>query len=67
MAATERVLVIGGGQAGQFAVWMLNSGQSSDLFHPVGIVDDDLYKQGVRIRGVDVVGRSEDIPAWSKS
>ncbi len=60
-AASERVLIIGGGQAGQFAVWLLNSGEDSEFFHPVGIVDDDLYKQGARIRGVEVVGQSQDI------
>ncbi len=62
-AARERVLIVGGGQAGQFAIWLLTSGRTADLFHPVGIVDDDLYKQDARIRGVDVVGRSQDIPA----
>jgi len=65
-AARERVLIVGGGQAGQFAIWLLNSGRTADLFHSVGIVDDDLYKQGARIRGVDVIGQSKDIPALVK-
>jgi lipopolysaccharide/colanic/teichoic acid biosynthesis glycosyltransferase len=60
-AASERVLIVGGGQAGQFAIWWLNTGEYAEFFHPVGIVDDDLYKQGVRIRGVNVVGRRADI------
>jgi hypothetical protein len=28
----------------------------------VGFVDDDLFKQGLRIRGVNVIGKREDIP-----
>jgi lipopolysaccharide/colanic/teichoic acid biosynthesis glycosyltransferase len=61
-AAGERVLIIGGGEAGQFAAWMLNSGQSTSAFQVVGFVDDDLFMQGVRIRGVSVVGKRADIP-----
>ncbi len=61
-AAHERVLIIGGGQAGQYAAWLLSNGQSERVFQVVGYVDDDLFKQGLRIRGVPVLGRREDIP-----
>jgi lipopolysaccharide/colanic/teichoic acid biosynthesis glycosyltransferase len=58
----ERVLIVGGGEAGQFAAWILLNGRSAHAYQVVGFVDDDLFKQGVRIRGVNVVGRREDIP-----
>lgn len=60
-AARERVLVIGGGESGQFASWMLQNSRYAGLFHVVGYVDDDLYKQNTRIRGVNVLGRRADI------
>ncbi|MFC1878366.1 sugar transferase [Chloroflexota bacterium] len=60
-AAKERILIVGGGNTGQFAAWMLNNGQYSDSFHIIGFVDDDLYKQEARIRGVEVLGRRADI------
>jgi len=41
----------------------LQNGKSAGLFHIVGCVDDDLYKQGTRIQGVHVLGRREDIPS----
>jgi FlaA1/EpsC-like NDP-sugar epimerase len=59
--ARERVLIVGGGDAGQFASWMLGT-RGASAFHVVGFVDDDLYKQGVRIRGLNVLGRRRDIP-----
>ncbi len=62
MKTLERVLIIGSGDSGQFMAWWLNSGRNQGLFHIVGYVDDDLYKQDTRIRGVNVLGRREDIP-----
>jgi lipopolysaccharide/colanic/teichoic acid biosynthesis glycosyltransferase len=62
-AAQERVLVVGGGETGQFAAWVLmNNHQYSDKLQVVGFVDDDLYKQDTRIHGVNVLGRRLDIP-----
>jgi lipopolysaccharide/colanic/teichoic acid biosynthesis glycosyltransferase len=58
----ERVLVVGGGEAGQFLAWWLKNGRSADAFHIVGCVDDDLYKQDTRIYGMNVLGRRMDIP-----
>lgn len=60
--ARERVLIIGGGYAGQFMAWLLCNGPSVEAFQIVGCVDDDLYKQGARIGGVNVLGRRKDIP-----
>jgi lipopolysaccharide/colanic/teichoic acid biosynthesis glycosyltransferase len=61
--AQERMLIIGGGNAGQFVSWMLNRRGAEGGFRIIGFVDDDLFKQGTRIQGVNVVGRRADIPA----
>jgi hypothetical protein len=61
-ATRERVLIVGGGETGQFAVWVLNTGQYASSFQVVGFIDDDLYKQGTRIRGINVLGRRTEIP-----
>jgi lipopolysaccharide/colanic/teichoic acid biosynthesis glycosyltransferase len=61
-AAQERVLIVGGGESGQFIAWWLQNGRSVGRFQVVGYVDDDLYKQDTRIYGVDVLGCREDIP-----
>ena len=60
--AQERVLIVGGGESGQFLGWWLRNGDAGRLFRVAGFIDDDLYKQNTRIRGVDVLGRREDIP-----
>lgn len=57
----ERVLIVGSGYAGEFMAWVLSHGPSAELFHVVGFVDDDFYKQGIRIGGVHVLGRRGDI------
>jgi FlaA1/EpsC-like NDP-sugar epimerase len=58
----ERVLIIGGGDSGQFAAWMLQNGKYSLSLHVVGFVDDSLSMQDTRIHGLNVLGRREDIP-----
>lgn len=65
--ARERVLIVGGGETGQFAAWKLGHGYYADSFEIVGFVDDDLNKQGSRIRGLNVVGRTEVLPDLVKS
>jgi FlaA1/EpsC-like NDP-sugar epimerase len=62
MSVQERVLVVGGGEAGQFMAWWLQNGRSAGAFRIVGCVDDDLYKQDTRIYGMNVLGRRDDIP-----
>jgi hypothetical protein len=61
-ATQERVLIIGGGETGQFAAWMLKGGTYSDTLQVIGFADDDLYKQGIRIHGVNVLGKRAEIP-----
>ena len=57
----ERILIVGCGDAGQFAAWYLGNARAESAFQVVGYIDDDMYKQGVRIRGISVLGRSSDI------
>jgi len=60
--ARERVLIVGGGFAGQTIAWILGNGPDAAAFHIVGFVDDDLFKQGIRFSGLDVLGKRMDIP-----
>lgn len=59
----RRVLVVGAGEAAQLLVaQMLRSAG----FLPVGIVDDDTFKWGARIHGVEVVGGTIDVGAIAR-
>ena len=62
----ERVIIVGAGEVGNFAAWLLRQGDSArDLAHMftvVGMVDDAPRKQGVRVNGHPVLGSASDIP-----
>jgi lipopolysaccharide/colanic/teichoic acid biosynthesis glycosyltransferase len=58
----ERVLVLGGGEAGRLLVWHLQNSVRGQAFDVSGIVDDDLYMRGVRIHNVRVLGGRKQIP-----
>ncbi len=60
--AQERVLIVGGGESGQFFAWWLQNDLIGEALRVVGYVDDDLYKQDTRIYGARVLGRCEQIP-----
>ncbi|TFH47442.1 MAG: hypothetical protein E4H01_08360, partial [Lysobacterales bacterium] len=55
---SERVLVVGSGEAGQLAIWLLQNSSGAEVFHIVGIVDDDLTKIGKSIHRIPVLGRT---------
>ena len=57
----ERVLIVGAGDTGQFAAWRLMHNQEAPNYQVVGFVDDDMYRQGVRLNGFTVLGKREDI------
>lgn len=61
-ATQERVLIVGGGETGCLAAWMLSQGRFASAYRVIGFVDDDLYKQDVRIHGVNVLGQRMQIP-----
>lgn len=57
----RRVLVVGAGEAGSLVVRELYRHEEL-RYHPVGFVDDDPSKQGMRIAGVAVLGTRADLP-----
>jgi FlaA1/EpsC-like NDP-sugar epimerase len=62
VAIGERVLVVGAGDLGEMALWLLNRSAFRDVFGIVGIVDDDIKKHGLRINGYLVLGGTDQIP-----
>ena len=61
-AARERVLIVGSGPTAQLATWLLDHPVNTNRFWVVGMIDNDLYKQGIRIFGVQVLGNCKDLP-----
>ena len=59
----ERILVVGAGELGEMAIWLLQRSAFANLFGVVGIVDDDPRKQGRRLLGYQVLGPTQDIPS----
>lgn len=62
----ERVLIVGSGDAGLFAAWLLENSRDASHFHVVGFIDDDLIKQGGRVRGIPILGGRNDIANIAK-
>lgn len=58
---SRRVLVVGAGDGGEMIVREMFRNQRMD-YNPVAFVDDNPLKQGQRIHGVPVLGRTLDIP-----
>ncbi len=54
----KRVLIIGAGKAGDGLIRDL---KRSDLFFPVGLVDDNHNKLGLELHGVPVIGLVQDL------
>ncbi len=61
----RRVLVVGAGQAGEMLVRDLLR-QRNEYYEPVGIVDDDIKKQGHEIHGVRVLGSCDEITDFAE-
>lgn len=55
----KRVLIIGAGQAGEGLVRDL---KRSNIYFPVGLVDDNVSKRGLEVHGVQVLGTTRQIP-----
>jgi lipopolysaccharide/colanic/teichoic acid biosynthesis glycosyltransferase len=62
----ERVLILGAGESGQIASWLLQRGGLQQAFSIIGLVDDDPAMQGMRVGGCWVLGGSGDLPALVK-
>lgn len=57
-SASQRVFIIGAGQAGES---LLRDLKRTKAYYPVGLVDDNPSKQGMEIHGVQVVGVVHDL------
>jgi lipopolysaccharide/colanic/teichoic acid biosynthesis glycosyltransferase len=58
----ERVLIVGSDRNAQHAAWILGQPGNAQRFQVFGYVDNDLFAQGMRVRGANVVGTHSDIP-----
>lgn len=63
----ERVLVVGAGDNGELALWMLHRPNMLNAFSIIGIVDDDPRKQGMSIDGVQVIGTTAELDGLVRS
>lgn len=58
----ERVLIIGAGDGGELAIWLLHKSEYASAFSIMGFVDDDYHKLKYRVAGLPVLGTTSDIP-----
>ena len=64
LALGERVLVIGDGEAGKIATWLLSRPMYRTAFSIVGVINDnDPTINGMRVNGYWMLGSIKDIPA----
>ncbi len=63
--AQRNTLVVGAGEAGSAIVRELKQNPGLN-YNPVGFVDDDLSKKGVKIHGVKVLGSTDALPELVK-
>jgi FlaA1/EpsC-like NDP-sugar epimerase len=61
----KRVMVVGAGSMGMIIIEDLQA-HGYRLGHPVVVVDDNINKQGKRLRGIPVRGGCENIPELAK-
>jgi len=59
----ERVLIIGAGEMGALASWLVKRSDFARAFSVVGFVDDDPLKTGLSIDGSPVLGSAADLHA----
>ncbi len=62
----ERVLIIGSGDAGRMAAWIIENSREARALKVVGYIDDDLFKQQTRLGGISVLGQRDDIPRLAR-
>ena len=58
----ERVLIVGAGEVGNLASYLLRKAELGQAYSIIGMVDDAPRKQGARISGIRVLGRTDEIP-----
>ena len=62
----ERVLLVGSGRTAEHIAWLMDHPTYSRKFQIVGVIDDDLRSQGMKIYGSKVIGTVEDIQSIIK-
>jgi len=62
----QKILIVGAGNAGEQIVREMKRNKKS-TFIPIGFIDDDPAKKGIKIHGIRVLGNRQDIPAIIKS
>jgi FlaA1/EpsC-like NDP-sugar epimerase len=62
VARGKEVLVVGAGDAGQLILREIQKNQALG-YTPIGLVDDDSRKHGLRVHGVRVLGTTADLAA----
>jgi FlaA1/EpsC-like NDP-sugar epimerase len=62
---TERLLILGAGDTGETLLREINKNPNLP-YHPVGFLDDDATKHGLRIQNVPVLGPIEALPELVK-
>ncbi len=58
----ERVLIVGAGECGLLASWLLHHSKFASAFSIIGMVDDDPAKTGMSVDGHHVFGLTRRIP-----
>ena len=61
-AVGERVLIVGAGNAGNMAAYLLRKLELGQAFSIIGLIDDAPRKHGTRVGGLRVLGPTTDIP-----
>ncbi len=62
LAVGERVLIVGAGEAGNMAAYLLRKLEVGQAFSIIGLVDDAPRKLGARVGGLRVMGATVDVP-----
>ncbi len=65
-ALAERILIVGAGQLGELASWLVQRSAYSSYLGVVGFVDDDPRKRGLNLGGLKVLGPTTAIPTVVK-
>ena len=65
-AVGEHVLVVGAGECGELAIWLMNKSHYANAFSIAGYADDDFRKQHYMMNGYPILGTTRDIPKLVK-
>ena len=65
-SAREKVIIVGAGKTGEIAARLLDNPTVSNIIQVVGFVDDNFDRRGMRIYGIEVIGRLVDLPGLIK-